>query len=244
MIARMKICFLRSIALAFAALAFVNHLVARDVVLNVDNHPTAVAAANQANELAKKGDVAGAIRLYTAAFKADPSMYVAIYERGALYMRQHQYEQAIADFDAALRVSPSFILAAIDRGVAEQHLGKYAQALHEFDYIIAIRPRYHAQALALSDRAWLLATCPDEKFRNGKQAVADAEMACRIDSWDNWDYIDTLAAAYAEAGDFGKAIRFEEKAIRKARDPEDKKNLQERLALYQQQRPFRLTASR
>jgi tetratricopeptide (TPR) repeat protein len=240
----MKICFLRSIAPGLVALAFVNHLVARDVVLNVDNHPTAVAAANQANDLAKKGDIDGAIRLYSAAVKADPSMYVAIYERGSLYMRQHKYEQAIADFDAALRVSPSFILAAIDRGVAEQHLGKYAQALHEFDCIIGLQPRYHAKALALSDRAWLLATCPEGKFRNGKQAVADAEMACRIDAWDNWDYIDTLAAAYAEAGDFPKAIKFEEKAIHKVRDPEDRKDLQERLALYQMQRPFHLTASR
>ena len=82
---------------------------------------------------------------------------------------------------------------------------------------------------------------PRPAFRNGKQAVADATAACRIDSWDTWDYIDTLAAAYAEAGDFDNAIKFENEAIRKTRDADAIKGAQERLALYQQHRPFRLS---
>ncbi|CAN5378005.1 hypothetical protein BH20VER3_BH20VER3_02730 [soil metagenome] len=228
--------------LFLGALLLAGHLFGRDVVMNVDNHPTAVAANNKATQLAKKGDLDGAIRYYTAAFKADPTMFVAIYERGTMYMRQRKYEQAIADFDTALKVSRSFILAAIDRAVALQHLGRYGQALREFTYIINLPPRAHAMALARSDRAWLLATCPDPSLRNGKQAVSDAEAACKIDSWDSADYIDTLAAAYAEAGDFAKAIKFEEKAIRKTRDPEGKKSLGERLALYQQNRAFHLSA--
>lgn len=76
---------------------------------------------------------------------------------------------------------------------------------------------------------------PIRAFRNAQQAVADATAACKIDSWDS---IGTLAAAYAEAADFANAIKFQEKAIRKA-GGEDTKGSQARLALYQQQRPYR-----
>lgn len=240
----MKSRSLWTLLLCLGGILSVGNLFGRDVVMNVDNHPTAVAANNKATQLAHKGDLDGAIYYYTAAFKADPSMFVAIYERGTMYMRQRKYEKAIADFDTALKVSRSFILAAIERAVALQHLGRYAEALREFTYIINLPPRAHAMALTRSDRAWLLATCPDPGLRNGKQAVSDAEAACKIDSWDSTDYIDTLAAAYAEAGDFAKAIKFQEKAIRKARDPDYKESLGERLALYQQHRAFHLSAAR
>lgn len=216
---------------------------ARDVILYVDN-PAAAAASNKANELEKKGDLNGAIGYYGAAIKADPRMYVAIYSRGCIYMAQHKWEQAISDFNGALIVSPSFLLAAIKRAEANQSLGRYDKALAELNHIIGLRPRIHTDALARSDRAWLRATCPNPAFRNGLQAVEDANMACRIDSWDNWDYIDTLAAAYAEAGDFEKAIKFEEKAIRKARKSDGVKSAQARLALYQQHRPYRVASAR
>lgn len=76
-------------------------------------------------------------------------------------------------------------------------------------------------------------------FRNGKEAVVDAKAACNLCSWGDWDYIDTLAAAYAEAGDFESAIKFEQKAIAKAKKDDNTKGAQERLALYQQHKPFR-----
>ena len=220
-------------------------LLGRDVMLSVDNPAAAVAAANKANDLDKKGDFNGAIGYYSAAFKIDPQMYVAIYSRGDIYMRQHKWDLALADFNRALTVCPSFLLAAITRAEVYRHTGKYDKALAQLDQIINLHPRIHTDALARSDRAWIYATCPNPAFRNGKQAVADADAACHIDSWDTWDYIDTLAAAYAETGDFEKAIKFEEKAIHKARgDPDAVKDAQERLALYQQHRPFRLAAAR
>ncbi len=229
--------------LLFAA-SVVSPLQARDTTISVGNLAGAVAAANKANELLKKDDLDGAIRLYTAAFQIDPRMYLAIYERGTIYMRQHKWEQAISDFNRALVISPSFFLAAINRAEVNQTLGHYDKALAELNHLISLRPRYHTDALARSSRAWLCATCPNPAFRNGKQAVADATAACRIDSWDNWDYIDTLAAAYAETGDFENAIKYEEKAIRKWRKDDGIKGARDRLALYQQHRPFRVSPPR
>jgi tetratricopeptide (TPR) repeat protein len=54
--------------------------------------------------------------------------------------------------------------------------------------------------------AWLQATCPEDSFRNGKAAVEAARRACDLTQWKDYDLINTLAAAYAEAGDFDRAI--------------------------------------
>jgi tetratricopeptide (TPR) repeat protein len=59
----------------------------------------------------------------------------------------------------------------------------------------------------------LRATCPEASIRNGQLAVADAKKACELDIWILESYIDTLAAAYAETGDFASAIRYQEQAI-------------------------------
>ena len=92
--------------------------------------------------------------------------------------------------------------ASLLRASAKVHLGKYADALKEFDHLISLHPRPVTLARALSDRAWFQSTCPDPAFRNGKQAVKDAKTACGIMQWKDEDMIDTLAAAYAETGDF------------------------------------------
>ena len=51
-------------------------------------------------------------------------------------------------------------------------------------------------------RAWMWATCPNAKYRDGRKAVESATKACELTDWDEAGIIDTLAAAYAELGDF------------------------------------------
>jgi hypothetical protein len=90
----------------------------------------------------------------------------------------------------------------------------------------------------LAHRAWLRATCPDEKHRDGNQAVADAKQACESSSWKNMRHLDTLAAAYAETGDFIEAVKWQEQAITLA-SPALKSEYEARLALYRDQQPYR-----
>ena len=88
--------------------------------------------------------------------------------------------------------------------------------------------------------AWIKATCPEGSLRDGKEAVAAASQACELTEWKNGDWIDTLAAAYAETGDFKRAVQFEEQALRTGLPPEsNQKEMRERLSLYKQSRPFR-----
>ena len=84
------------------------------------------------------------------------------------------------------------------------------------------------------------ATCSDASVRNGKEAVAAASKACELTGWSNWQFVDTLAAACAEAGDFKRAVELQEQALRTgAPIRSEQKAMQERVTLYKQSQPFR-----
>ena len=88
--------------------------------------------------------------------------------------------------------------------------------------------------------AWINATCSDSAVRDGKEAVSAASKACELTEWKNWMFIDTLAAAYAEAGDFKHAVEFQERALRTGNPTaSEQKRMRERLSLYEQSTPFR-----
>jgi tetratricopeptide (TPR) repeat protein len=92
--------------------------------------------------------------------------------------------------------------------------------------------------LAYQNKAWLLATCPEEKIRDGKTAIAAAQKAGELREWKAITDIKSLAAAYAETGDFEKAIEWQKKAIEMAQG-ESKSGEEEMLKLYEAKSPFR-----
>ena len=93
---------------------------------------------------------------------------------------------------------------------------------------------------AYKGRAWLWATCPDEKYRDGKRAVESATRACKLTDWKVADYLDTLAAAWAEAGDFDAAVEWQENAlgILAKNDEQNRKDFEARLTLYRAKKPY------
>ena len=194
-----------------------------------------------AQDLLEKGDIAGAKRNVDTILQRDPTFWPALYVRAQIYSHEGKYDLALKDCNEALRQDRTVVEAALLRATINARLGKYAEALKEFDYVISLHPRNVTLARALSDRAWFRATCPNASFRNGQQAVKDAKAACSIMIWKDEHMIDTLAAAYAETGDFNSAIQYAAQALAvKGISPDSTKLFQRHLALFQQRKPIRL----
>lgn len=115
--------------------------------------------------------------------------------------------------------------------------GQYADAVNACRQAILAVPQ-DPQSYNLL--AWIKSTCPDASIRHGKEAVEAAMKACELTHWQEWNFIDTLAAAWAEAGDFESAVRFQGRALVTGEPPEAaRKEMRERLAMYQESRAFR-----
>ena len=95
--------------------------------------------------------------------------------------------------------------------------------------------------------AWLLATCPELKFRDGKRAITLAKKACGLshqasDPVFTIKYWEALAAAYAEDGQFDEAVRSQKKALDLSWDGGSHWTAgREQLELYKQKKPYRKT---
>jgi tetratricopeptide (TPR) repeat protein len=119
--------------------------------------------------------------------------------------------------------------------------GDYATAIQTLEQILAARPQSYGD---MNNLAWLLATCPDGKFRDGAKAIQLGEAACKLTDYREPVLLGTLAAAHAEAGDFTNAVAVTKSAI-ELTTAAGKEQLtrfhQQMLRLYQAGRPFHLT---
>jgi len=97
-------------------------------------------------------------------------------------------------------------------------------------------------AEAMNSLAWDLATVPSESLRDGRRAVETAEKALALNDSEP-GFLDTAAAAYAEAGRFDDAVRTQEKAIAILRQADGMpaaviEDFESRLRLYRNDQPF------
>ncbi len=179
-----------------------------------------------------------AIADFNEVIRLAPAGATGYCNRAFAWKASKKYDQAIADFTEAIRRDPSDSDAYCGRGWAWHRLKACDKAMSDFNAALRIDPR---DACALDGRAWIWATSPDDSERDGKKAVEAAIEACELTRWKEGYCLETLAAAYAEVGDFSGAIKWQAKAIDLETDPSEKKDYRDRLALYQQNKPFRDT---
>jgi tetratricopeptide (TPR) repeat protein len=184
----------------------------------------------------KKGDIAKAIADYTDAIRLNPKSAEVYCNRGVAYGKKGDVEKAIADFTEAIRLNPNLVEARWDRGTAHGKKGDFGKATADYNEILRLSPK---NAGAHNSLAWLLATCPEERFRDGQRAIDHATQACELTKWKGWADLDTLAAAYAEAGNFDKAVEFQQKALALVTKDAEKDGPRERLKLYRDRKPYR-----
>lgn len=160
------------------------------------------------------GDYAAARGHFDQAIQLDPKSWRAYYDRAVLSFLQSKWNPALSDVNKAMSLHRKYLQVAILRAEINGHLGRYDSALTELDHLVrAIRLSEDTAQDVYNLRAWIRATSHDRAFRNGGLAVADAIRACNLSRWKSYLCLDTLAAAYAENGDFESAVRSEQKAI-------------------------------
>lgn len=176
-----------------------------------------------------------AITDYTEAIRLKPDSSAAYVGRGITWDNKKEYDKAIADYTEAIRLDPNFADAYFNRGDAWSRKKNFDKAIMDKTEAIRLAPDY---ALALNSLTWFYATCPDANCRDGKKAVEYAKKAVKLS--DTWEYRDTLAAAYAENGEFELAVAEQKKALKDTSiDKDNRKKMEARLELYKAKKPYR-----
>jgi serine/threonine-protein kinase len=167
--------------------------------------------------------------------------------RDALAIHQQHYAADQSNL-AALR---SVSIGHQNVGLVAETQGDFATAVDEFRKCVSARERLCEAVpssstlkrdLAYIDKrlAWILATCPIAELRDGQAAVRHAERACEMTDYEQTDALERLAAAYAEAGDFVRAVETQKKAITNETDSGAKVEMSLRLLQYVAGKPRRL----
>jgi tetratricopeptide (TPR) repeat protein len=177
-----------------------------------------------------------ALKDYTRAVELNPSFAEAYKNRGIVWFRMGHLQKAIDDYGKALQADPGFADAYKNRGVARYHSGRYNEALNDYIEALRLDP---GSVEANNQLAWMLSVCPDPKYRNGSKAVDLAKRAVTFN--EGLTTLDTLAAAYAELGDFSQAVQIQESvlALAKGSGPDERQNYTRRLEAYKERRPWR-----
>jgi Flp pilus assembly protein TadD len=135
--------------------------------------------------------------------------------RGIAWTGLSQHSKAISDFAHAMRFDPYSVEAHYERAIARVNVGDMHGAKRDLEFCFTFFPDQikPVAPLILNNMAWALATSPQEDLRDGERAVAWATRACELSEWKQSFYIDTLAAAYAEVGEYACAIAAVNRAM-------------------------------
>jgi len=193
------------------------------------------------NALLQKGRIDDAIVHYQKAMALHPDHFLARYSLGHALLQKGELDSAIQVCRSALLLRPSDADCHTTLAIALEEKGNPAEAIQHYQKALELAPR---SIPTLTNLAWLMATSPDASLRNGRKAVDLAGQADRLVGGTNSLVLRTLAAAYAENGEFANAIRTARSAMQLARmHGEDslRTDLDQQIALYQLGMPYRDT---
>jgi len=201
--------------------------------------PFAHAGRAGVHELRRETDQA--IAEYSAEIALNPKYLPAYTNRGHWYRKRREFDKAIADFNTAARLYPNDP-AAFDELAILAYLGGEPEKVAAYLQRASGKMRWSSaeDEGAMHLLGWFRATCPDARFRSCTEAVKWAKRSCELTNWKSYGSIDGLAAAYAECGDFDRAIKFEQQALQMNQiSKRDRVEMEKRLSLYKKHKPHR-----
>jgi tetratricopeptide (TPR) repeat protein len=160
--------------------------------------------------LSVSGDSNGAIAYLRKATQINPDFFEAYYNLGLELAKKNRVDEAIDAWLNTVRLRPSFAAGHENLGYAYYLQGKFADSLTHLRLALDADPD---RVSDLNLAASVLATCPDSSIRNSVDALAFADRAQTLTHGQDAAILDTLSAAYAEAGRFPNAIEVEQQAI-------------------------------
>jgi len=176
-----------------------------------------------------------AIADFTEAIRLKPESGRAYFARALAYRRAENWTAALADISTVIERNPQADSAFNLRAAIHYRTGDFPAALADHLAAHEIDPE---DVATLNHLAWMRATCPLDEIRDGVLALRDSTKACELTNYKAPGYLDTLAAAHAETGDFAEAVRWQEKAIELV-STEHRADYETRLELYKSNRPYR-----
>jgi Flp pilus assembly protein TadD len=189
--------------------------------------------------LAAAGKLDEAIGHYQQALAANPDYPEVHNNFGVALARAGRLEEAISHFRKVLEAKPDSADVHNNLGRALATLGRMGEAIAQWREVLRLAPDHLP---ILTQTAWTLATSADASLRNGAEAVALAERAAKLSAAREPVVLDTLAAAYAEAGRFPEAVETARRALALANERNDQplaEAIQARIALYEAGTPWR-----
>jgi len=195
---------------------------------------------NLGRALAMKERLDDALAQFQKAADLDPQSAEPRNNIGRILASKGKLEDAIPYFESAVQLDPDFAEAHQFLGAALYYArGQVPQALAQWREALRVRPDFLP---ALIEAAHVLAAAPEASARNGPEAVKFAERAVELSSGRDAMCLDTLAAAYAEAGRFAEAVATVRRGLEIATSPDQsqlREGLAARLRLYEANKPYR-----
>src|SRR6266699_2142027 len=189
------------------------------------------------NSLAQKERVDDAIAHYKKALAIRPDYFIAHYALGHIFLEKGEIDAAVFHSRAAVSIQPQNADAHTNLAVAFDEKGQIPEAISQYEQALEISPQSVA---AENNLAWLLATNPDASIRHRDGALELATRANQLSGGGNATVLRTLAAAYANAGQFSRAVEVGQLALSLTdRESPLAKALQQEIAGYQAGLPYR-----
>jgi tetratricopeptide (TPR) repeat protein len=186
-----------------------------------------------------QGKYAEGITAFTRAIQVKHDFIESYNELGNAYVALGKYDLAIKSYEEAVKLKPDYIMGMYNAGMTAIKQGEYDKAVEYFRKVLEQKPD---SVVVLNGLAWILATADDSRFQNPVDAVKYAEKACKLTDYNDAALLDTLAAAYASAGNFDQAVQTAEKAFKLAESNKQEKlarEIQDHLRVYKIKQPWR-----